>query len=101
MGPGEEGAAVYENIKQARACVLRLDKIALKPSPLSEVDYIELMIESEKQQKKTGFQARVATLAKVKEQAKLLSNVTKGDIEKPKATGKNEELWRIFSKDDN
>ena len=97
----KKGEEVYENIKQARACVQRLEEIALKPNPLSEVEYIELLIESEKQQKRPGFLARITTLMKVKEQANLLSHVTKGNIEKLKATGKNEELWRIFSKDDN
>ena len=97
-----KGAEVYENIKQARECVQSLEEIALKPNPLSEVEYIELMIESEKQQKRPGFNARIATLTKVKKQAKLLSKVTKGSIEKLKSmTGKDEESWRFFSKDDN
>ena len=97
-----KGAEVYENIKQARQCVQSLEEIALKPNPLSEVDYIELMIESEKQQKRPGFHTRIATLTKVKKQAKLLSKVTKENIEKLKSiTGKDEESWRLFSKDDN
>ena len=72
-----KGAEVYENIKQTRQCVMRLEEIALKPNSLSEVDYIELMIESEKQQKRPGFHARIAALTKVKQQAKLLSKVEK------------------------
>ena len=97
-----KGAEVYENIKRARECVQSLEEIALKPNPLSEVEYIELMIESEKQQKRPGFHARIATLTKVKKQAKLLSKVTKGSIEKLKSmTGKDEESWCFFSKDDN
>ena len=55
-----------------------------------------MMIESEKQQKQPGFQARIGTLTKVKEQAKLLSKVTKGNIEKLKSIpGKDKELWHI------
>ena len=88
-----QGEEVYKNVKQARECVQSLEKIALKPNPLSEVEYIELLIESEKQQKKPGFQGRVDTLTKVKEQAKLLSKVTKGNIQ-PIA---GEESWHIFS----
>ena len=95
------GAAVYENIKQARACVQHLEKIALKPTPLSEVEYIELLIESEKDQKRPGFQARIATLTKVKQQAELLSKVTQGNIEKLKNITKDEESWCFFSKDGN
>ena len=97
-----KGAEVYETIKRARECFLYLDEIALKPNPLSEVEHIELMIESEKQQKNPGFEARISTLMKVKEQAKLLSKVTKGNIEKLKSmTGKDEEFWRIFIQDNN
>ena len=91
----KKGFIVSENIKRARACVQRLEEIALKPNPLSEVGYIELMIESEKQQKKPGFNARIGTLRKVKKQAELLSKVTKENI-----TGKDEASWRIFSQDD-
>ena len=89
-----KGAEVYKNVKQAQECVQSLEKIALKPNPLSEVEYIELLIESEKRQKQPGFQGRVDTLTKVKEQAKLLSKVTKGNIRKPIA---GEESWHIFS----
>ena len=95
-----KGEEVYENIKRARECVQRLEEIALKPNPLSEVEYIELMIESEKQQKRPGFSARIATLTKVKKHAELLSKVTKGNMEKLKNITKDEASWCIFSKDD-
>ena len=92
-----KGEEVYENIKQARQCVMRLEVIALKPNPLTEVEYIELMIESEKQQKRPGFSERIASLTKVKKQAQLLSNVTERNVQA--IAGRGEELWRIFSED--
>ena len=36
----------------AQQCVEKLGKIALKPSPLTQVEYIQLLIESEKEQGK-------------------------------------------------
>ena len=35
-------------VERARRCIARLDEIALRPDPLSSVDYIDLMIEAEK-----------------------------------------------------
>jgi hypothetical protein len=95
-----KGKEVYQYIMQARVCVQSLEQIALKPNPLSEVEYIELMIDSEKQQKRPGYVARVSTLEKVKKQAKLLTQVTKEDIESLRSigtVGKNEDSWKIFS----
>ena len=34
--------------EEAQQCVEKLGKIALKPSPLTQVEYIQLLIESEK-----------------------------------------------------
>ena len=41
-------------ILEAQACIKRLDEIALKPDPLLALDYIDLLIQSDKQQKKVG-----------------------------------------------
>ena len=37
-------------VEKARRCIARLNEIALRPDPLSPIDYIDLMIETEKQQ---------------------------------------------------
>lgn len=47
----------------------RLKDIALRPDPLSTVAYIELMIESEKLEKKSGFRLRIKTLEECKKRA--------------------------------
>ena len=38
--------------REAKEIMQRLDEIALKPNPLSEVEYIDLLIESERQEAK-------------------------------------------------
>ncbi|CAC5357655.1 unnamed protein product [Mytilus coruscus] len=49
----------------------RLKEIALRPDPLSTVQYIELMIESEMREKKSGFNQRVETLEQCKKRAEI------------------------------
>lgn len=41
-------------IKKAQQSLRRLDEIALKPNPLTQVDYLEILIESEKAEAKSG-----------------------------------------------
>ena len=48
-----------EMIGQVRLSTKRLGEITLKPNPLTEVEYIDLLIESEKQEAKPGYQARI------------------------------------------
>lgn len=45
----------------------RLKEIALRPDPLSTVQYIDLMIASEKREKKSGFEERIDALEKCKQ----------------------------------
>ncbi|XP_071144020.1 uncharacterized protein [Mytilus edulis] len=49
----------------------RLKEIALRPDPLSTVQYIELMIESEMREKKSGFNQRIETLEQCKKRAEI------------------------------
>ena len=46
---------VYATIVKAQQCLRRLDAIALKPNPLTQVEYLELLIESEKREAKPGW----------------------------------------------
>lgn len=62
-------------IRKAQQILKRLDEIALRPNPLSQVTYIDLMIESEQRQGKQGFMERVKVLTDVRRQAELLSTV--------------------------
>lgn len=67
-------------IKQVQRCLHRLDEIALKPNPLTEVDFLELLIESEKQQAEPGWKHRVKYLESAKEQAVMLKNLQAKDV---------------------
>jgi hypothetical protein len=74
---------LFYDIQQAQQSLKRLDEIALKPNPLTEVQYIELLIESEKQQTKSGWEERVKYLEEAKECARYLSNMKNAtDIKK-------------------
>lgn len=66
---------LISKIKEAQKCVDRLEEIALKPNPLSTKEYIDLMIESEKLQKKHNFQQRIAMLLKLKEEVAVMQGV--------------------------
>ena len=66
---------VFLMIRRAQQILARLDEIALRPNPLSEVEYIDLLIQSEKQQGKEGFLGRVECLTNVRQEAKFLSTV--------------------------
>ena len=43
-------------VVQAEQTLQRLDEIALKPNPLSQVEYIDLLIQCEKDEGKDGYQ---------------------------------------------
>jgi len=66
---------VLTMIKQAQKSIRRLDEIALKPNPLTEVDYIEVLIESEKTSANPGWKQRVKYYEEAKRQAEVLSKV--------------------------
>ena len=63
---------VMETIEKARQCLKRLDEIALRPNPLSETDYLELLIEAEKREAKPGWMERVLALETYLENAGLV-----------------------------
>lgn len=66
---------VLTMIKQAQHSVRRLDEIALKPNPLTELEYIEVLIEFEKRGAKPGYQQRINYYEEAKRQAEMLSKV--------------------------
>ncbi|KAA0721726.1 hypothetical protein E1301_Tti014301 [Triplophysa tibetana] len=67
-------------IEKSQKSLERLQDIALKPNPLSTPDYIDLLIEAEKQEAKFGFQDRISSLMKVRQQAEIMSKVSKGEV---------------------
>ena len=71
---------VLTMIKQVQRCLHRLDEIALKPNPLTEVDFLDLLIESEKQQADPGWLHRVRYYESAKEQAVMLQHLQAEDV---------------------
>ena len=70
---------VYSRIRKVHNCVKRLDEIALKPNPLTEVQYIELLIESEKAEKNPGCNERISQLERAKQVATVMKTVKNVD----------------------
>ncbi|XP_069775790.1 uncharacterized protein [Narcine bancroftii] len=66
--------SVLKLVQQLSQSIRRLDEIALRPSPLSTPAYIDLLIESEKDEARRGWEGRVRALKTVKERAKLADN---------------------------
>ena len=66
---------VMEMIGQVRDSSKRVGELALKPNPLTEVDYIALLIESEKQEAKPGYQAHIQYFHDVRKRAQLATGV--------------------------
>ena len=64
-------------LEEAGRCMDLLKEIALKPSPLTHADYIQMVINSEINQKKAGWKSRVAHLTKAKEKAVLRDNLVR------------------------
>uniref|UniRef100_A0A671SHP6 Septin-type G domain-containing protein n=1 Tax=Sinocyclocheilus anshuiensis TaxID=1608454 RepID=A0A671SHP6_9TELE len=67
-------------IEKSQKSLERLQEIALKPNPLSTPDYIDLMIESEKQEAKPGFRDRIQSLMEVRKNAEIISKVSTGGV---------------------
>lgn len=56
-------------IKEVKQCLQRLNEIALKPTSMTEVEYIDLLIDSTKQEEKPGWQQEVKTLQQLRQKA--------------------------------
>ena len=63
---------IQEDIKK---CVDRLKQIGLNSNPFSSSDYIDLLIESEKNQGKPGWQGRIKRLQELKNSFSQVLNV--------------------------
>ena len=84
---------VLYSICQARDCLKRLDEIALKPNPLTEVEYIDLLIKSEEQQKKPGWKNRMQYFQAVRQQAEILAKVKDPKEFEEMARESSKSLW--------
>ena len=82
-------------IVKAQQSLRRLDEIALKPNPLTQLQYLELLIESEKNEAIPGWQKRVQYYEEAKRQAEILSKVkdVKAAEKKIKEKARSGDKW--------
>lgn len=90
-------AEVFFLIKQVQMSNERLAEIALKPNPLTETNYLELLIESEKSETKPGWQERVAQYKVLIKEAEVLKKASYIEIKDRKDKGRFRSMWDTFS----
>jgi len=71
-------AKVLESVTTVAQSIQRLEEIALRPNPFSTPQYIDLMIASEQQEKKPGFNERIDSLRKLRQQADITHKIRSG-----------------------
>ncbi|XP_071164338.1 uncharacterized protein [Mytilus edulis] len=69
------GLDVMKMVHEVRLLINKLHDIALRPNPLSDKDYIDLLIESEKSERKYGWDKRISLFNKLREEAALLEQM--------------------------
>ncbi|KAF3698533.1 hypothetical protein EXN66_Car014219 [Channa argus] len=72
-------AEVVKLMQRSANCLNRLQEIALKPNPLSTPEYIDMLIEGEKQEAKPGWKQRIQSLTSIRGKAETMAKVAKGD----------------------
>ncbi|XP_068757755.1 uncharacterized protein [Montipora capricornis] len=76
----------------------KLSEIALKKDPLEQVDYLDLLIESEKSQAKPGWKDRVKSLQKTRDEAVQINRLRKPGFDPWEEYRENEETREFFRK---
>lgn len=66
-------------IKMSSECIRRLDEMALKPKSLSTAEYLEILIKTEEEEKKPGFEDRIIGLQKMKQESLILEKIARGE----------------------
>ncbi|XP_074841637.1 uncharacterized protein LOC142008356 [Carettochelys insculpta] len=66
---------VLELIERSSRSLQRLQEIALKPNPLSTPEHVDLLIMSEEQEAKPGYQERIKSLYEVREMAVIITKI--------------------------
>ncbi|XP_014874063.1 uncharacterized protein LOC106937178 isoform X1 [Poecilia latipinna] len=69
---------VNKLIDKSAKCLNRLKEIALRPNPLTTPEYIDELIEGEKQEGKPGWKRRIQSLMNMKQKAEFMAKVEKG-----------------------
>ena len=70
-------------IYEAQQILARLDEIALKSNPLTDLDCVDQLIETEKQNCKPGYTKRLEYLQETRRYAEVMRLMTKKDAVAP------------------
>ena len=76
----------------------KLSEIALEKDPLQQVDYLDLLIESEKSQARPGWQDRVRSLQKTRDEAVQINRLGKPGFDPWENYQEDEETHQFFQK---
>ncbi|XP_053569243.1 uncharacterized protein LOC128659696 [Bombina bombina] len=71
--------AVLNLIEKSSQSLKRLRETALRPNPMKTTEYIDLMIQSEQQEAKPGYQESIKSLSDVRETAEIIEKIERGD----------------------
>lgn len=75
------GKDVMKMVHEVRCNINKLNDIALRPNPLSDKDYIDLLIENEKNERKYGWEQRIRLFYKLREEAELVEQMHQQDYQ--------------------
>ena len=89
---------VLNYVAEMQRGLKKLSEIALKKDPLQQVDYLNLLIESEKSQAKPGWQDRVNALQKTRENAIAINLLGKPGYDPWEKYREDEETRQFFQK---
>lgn len=92
-------------MEEMNGCKAKLKEIALRPDPLSAVEHIDLLIQSEQEEKQPGYENRVKMLKDFRKSAQLGKEVEKlaknaQDVKKNTLTAMGKSLGRENEKKD-
>ena len=81
------GSKVMKMVSNIREYINKLNAIALRPNPLSDLDYIDLLIVCEKNERKYGWKERCKLFDKMRKEAELMKeaideNYSPWDVDK-------------------
>ena len=62
-------------IRRAKHCLDRIQRISLNPSPVTETEYIDMMIENEKNEHKEGWEERIKSLEQLKKTTAVIGAI--------------------------
>ena len=70
---------VLKRVEIVSRCIKRLDEIALRENPSSTLQYIDLLIDTEMQEKKEGFVERIESLKKLRQMTEITLKVANNE----------------------